>query len=101
VATAEQVTVVDLDDYTEPAADPGFYAIYLRLSHAPSARWQARFVEEWRRVPTGMKRAAAVVHDRIRLEIHGDDLVREQLNFVVELVQRTNAAMAQAAGGET
>ncbi|HEY8418030.1 MAG TPA: hypothetical protein VIK93_08360 [Limnochordales bacterium] len=90
----ELVQVVDLDDYTEPAAEPGYYAIYLRLSRTPSARWRTRFEEEWRRIPTGFKRPVTVVQDRLRLEIHGDDMVREQVDFAVALVARTNAALA-------
>lgn len=86
--------VVDLEDYTEPADTPGWYYIYLRLSRAPSPGWQARFQAEWQRIPTGFKRPAAVVGDRIRLEIHSDDMVREQLDFALSLVARTNAALA-------
>jgi len=99
VEQRELVQVVDVDDYTEPAAEPGYYAIYLRLSHAPSPRWRARFEEEWRRVPTGFKRPVTVVQDRLRIEIHGDDMVREQVDFAVALVARTNAALAAEAGG--
>jgi len=99
---AEEIQVVDLDDYTEPAETPGCYAIYLRLSREPSPAWRAQFQAEWQRIPTGFKRPAAVFGDRIRLEIHGDDMVREQLNFALSLVERTNAAMArrESAGGE-
>ena len=81
MTTPERVEIVDVDDYTEPAAEPGYYAIYLRLSHAPGDEWRARFEEEWRRIPTGLKRAAAVVQNRLRIEIHGDDMVQEMVNF--------------------
>lgn len=94
MTTPERVEIVDVDDYTEPAAEPGYYAIYLRLSHAPGDEWRARFEEEWRRIPTGLKRAAAVVQNRLRIEIHGDDMVQEMVNFGAELVERTNRAVA-------
>lgn len=95
-AAPERVTVVDVEDYTEPAARDGYYAIYLRLSHEPSARWRAFFDQEWKRVPTGLKRDATIVTDRVRIEIHGDDMLQEQLDFAGELVHRTNIALAAA-----
>lgn len=95
MSEAERVEVIEVDDYTEPAAAPGYYAIYLRLSHEPSAAWQACFQREWQRIPTGLKRAATIVRDRVRLEIHGDDMVREQVDFGADLVERTNAAFAR------
>ena len=91
----ERVQILDVDDYTEPAAEPGYYAIYLRLSHEPSDEWQACFQHEWQRIPTGLKRVATVVQNRIRIEIHGDDMLREQLDFGVDLVERANAAFAK------
>lgn len=90
----ERVEILDVDDYTEPAAEPGYYAIYLRLSHEPSAEWQACFDQEWRRIPTGLKRVATVVQDRLRIEIHGNDMLREQVDFGAHLVERTNKAFA-------
>jgi len=96
LTTPEQVRVLDVDDYTEPAAEPGYYAIYLRLSHEPGDEWRACFDREWRRFPAGVKRAATVVRDRVRIEIHGDDMVREQVDFGAHLVERTNQALAQS-----
>lgn len=90
----ERVEILDVDDYTEPAAEPGYYAIYLRLSHEPSAEWRAQFDQEWRRIPTGLKRVASVVQNRVRIEIHGNDMLREQIDFAVHLVERTNEAVA-------
>lgn len=90
----ERVDVVAVDDYTEPAAEPGFYAIYLKLSHEPGAAWRECFEEQWRRIPTGLKRRVTVVRDRIRIEIRGDDLVQEQVDFVAHLVERANEALA-------
>lgn len=92
----ERVEVIDVDDYTEPAIEPDYYAIYLRLSHEPSAAWQACFEREWRRIPTGLKRNASIVQDRLRIEIHGDDMVREQVDFGANLVERTNEAFAKS-----
>lgn len=93
---AERVQVLDVDDYTEPAAEPGYYAIYLLLSHEPSAEWQACFAREWQRIPTGLKRMATVVQNRLRIEIHGDDMLREQVEFGAALVARTNDALAKS-----
>lgn len=90
---SERVELVDVDDYTEPAEEPDYYAIYLRLSHEPSALWQTCFMNEWKRVPTGLKRVATVVGDRLRVELHGDDMVQEHLDFVAELVNRANGAL--------
>lgn len=95
----ELIRVVDVDDYLEPAAEPGYYAIYLRLSQEPSLEWQEQLAAEWRRIPTGLKRPVAVVQDRLRLEIHGDDMVREQVDFAVALVSRTNQALAAGRQG--
>lgn len=92
---AERIDIVDIDDYTEPAAEPGHYAIYLRLSHEPSEAWRECFDREWRRIPTGLKRLATVVRDRVRLEINGNDMVQEQLDFAAQLVERTNHAFSQ------
>lgn len=91
----ERVQVLEVDDYTEPAAEPGHYAIYLRLSHEPSAAWKECFEREWRRIPTGLKRKATVVQNRVRIEIHGDDMLREQVDFGADLVERTNAVFAK------
>ncbi|MBO8141337.1 MAG: hypothetical protein H0Z37_04035 [Firmicutes bacterium] len=96
MAAVERVDVVDIDEYTEPASEPGYYAIYLRLSREPSPRWRELFEREWQSIPTGFKRRAQVVGDRVRIEIHGDDLVREQVNFAAALVERTNAAAAHS-----
>ncbi len=92
---AERVDIVDIDDYTEPAAEPGYYAIYLRLSHEPSVAWRECFDQEWRRIPTGLKRPATVVRDRVRIEIHGNDMLQEQVDFAAQLVERTNRAFSQ------
>lgn len=89
----ERVELVDVDEYTEPAAEPDYYAIYLRLSHEPSAAWRDSFTQQWQRVPTGLKRVVTVVGDRLRLEIHGDDMVQEHIDFVAELVNRANGAL--------
>lgn len=89
----ERVSAVDVDAYTEPAEEEGYYAIYVRLSHEPSAAWQQCFMDEWRRVPTGLKRNISVLDERLRVEIHGDDNLQEQLDFVVELVNRANGAL--------
>lgn len=86
----EPVQPVEIDDYMEPGAEPGFYAIYIKLSRAPDEAWRQCLAEQWRRVPTGLKRAVRIVDDRLRVEIHGDDAVQEQLAFVEELVRRTN-----------
>lgn len=94
MAEPEHVQVLDVEDCVEPGEEPGYYAIYLRLSRAPSARWRAQLMHEWQRFPAGVKRRATVVDDRLRLEIHGDDKVREQVDFAVALVARTNAAVA-------
>lgn len=89
----EQVEAVAVDDYTEPAAQEGYYAVYVRLSHEPSDEWRRSFVEEWRKVPTGLKRKVTVVGDRLRIEIHGDDVVQEHVDFAVELVNRANGTL--------
>lgn len=94
VMKTERVEIIDVDDYTEPAAEPGYYAIYLRLSHEPSPAWKACLEREWLRIPTALKRRAAVVRDRLRIEISGDDRVQEQLDFAAHLVERTNRAIA-------
>ncbi|MFO7265722.1 MAG: hypothetical protein FWJ73_04545 [Limnochordales bacterium] len=90
----ERVDIVDVDDYTEPAAEPGYYAIYLRLSREPSAAWRERFAEEWRRLRAVPKRRMRIVRERLRIEISGDDLVQEQLETAADLVDRTNRSLA-------
>jgi len=89
----ETIELIDVDEYTEPAQEPDYYAIYLRLSAKPSDAWRQCFDDEWRKVPTGLKRVVTVVDDRLRMEIHGDDMVQEQLDFVAELVRRANGAL--------
>lgn len=90
---AEIVELVDVDDYTEPAEEPGWYAVYVNMSKEPGPEWRRRFEEEWRKAPTGLKRPVTVVGRRLRVEVHGDDMLREQLDFVSELVNRTNVGL--------
>lgn len=92
---AETVQLVDVDDYTEAAAEPGWYAVYIKMSREPGSEWQQCFEEEWRKVPTGLKRVVTVIGDRLRVEVHGDDMLQEQLDFVSELVNRANNALKE------
>lgn len=89
----ERIELVEVDDYTEPAEQPDYYAIYVRLSARPSPAWRRCFEDEWRKVPTGLKRDVTVGDDRLRVEIHGNDMVQEQLDFIAELVRRANGAL--------
>src|SRR5690606_41679509 len=90
----ERVDIVDVDDYTEPAAEPGYYAIYLRLSREPSAAWRERFAEEWRRRRAVPQRRMRMVRARPRTEASGGDWAREQRATAADLAARTNASRA-------
>lgn len=89
----ERIELVEVDEYTEPAETPDHYAIYIRMSRVPDEAWRACFESEWRKVPTGLKRNMTVVDDRLRVEVHGRDVIQEQLDFAAELVRRANGAL--------
>lgn len=83
------VRIVELEERVLPDNSfEGAYAIYLRLSHEPSPRWQSAFESLMRREVR--HRITSFVGDRLRVVVSRRDNLALVLRQMEELTRRAN-----------
>lgn len=87
----EPVRILELDSEIQPDNTfPNAHAIYLILSHEPSAAWQREFVRVCRIRVATRRRPITVVGDRLRIVIDPTEHLESVLRTLQEAVTLTN-----------
>lgn len=90
------VRIVEVAGEVQPDNSfPDAHAIYLVLSHEPSAAWQRAFDEVCRLKVATRHRPITVVGDRLRVVIAPTEHLQTVVNTVQAAVRLTNERIAQ------
>lgn len=93
----EAVELIDVDSEIQPDNSfPEAYAIYVILSHEPSAEWQREFARICQLRVATRKRVITVVGSRLRIVVSPTDHLETVLRHVQAAVHQTNASLEQS-----